>query len=191
MYQFLPLGFINTGNEVVTFVCFCLLSYSLRWTCSGCRFWQKAGRLLWTASWGRGNTCSAFILTVFWMVRQPSWKLSRVWEAWRALRYSSRFTKVVMRVVAKTKLFRLWTLKGNPGISFPLFFPIIVFHCGGGRTVGDLVRKWIIKAPSFPCVTPACPPGELLPSGPTSWTIPLQACGLTGCLVCVFVFCKD
>lgn len=50
--------------------CVDLWPLSCSWTCSGCRCWLKAGPRLWTASWGRGSTCSVFTSTVCWTVRR-------------------------------------------------------------------------------------------------------------------------
>lgn len=36
---------------------------------SGCRFWQRAGRALWRASWERGSSCRFYTLETCWMVR--------------------------------------------------------------------------------------------------------------------------
>lgn len=64
----------------------CCVWLILRWICSGCRCWLKAGPLRWMALWGRESICSVCILTVCWMVRCPSFQLKK--EKWNWCCYS-------------------------------------------------------------------------------------------------------
>lgn len=90
------------------------------------------------------------------------------------------------RAVMKTKLFSFWTLWVNRGISFPLSLPVSVIHCGGRRTESESWKHIVsLCHASLPTVV------SCLPQGTRLEPLLSEACGVRGCFVSVFVFCKD